>query len=367
MKFKCNTKELSAACQNVQKAVSVKSTMPSIAGILIEADSGIVKLTGYDLEMGITTQMNAVTEKDGKIIISAKILCEILRKLPGDYVEFESDERQMCQIKSGYSEFSVVGISADEFPELPIIDDGKKIDIECDILKSMIRQTVFSVAVLDNKPIYMGIKFEIKENEIKTIGLDGNRMAIRKEKISYSGENMSFVVPAKTLNEVVKLGDEQTQIISVIVNRKHIIFKIDDYCIISRLLEGDFLNYNAVIPNGNITKVQVKTQEFLQSIERTTIVVNDRLKSPVRCIFADDIIKISCINANVRVFDKIPAQIMGARVEIGFNGKFFLDALKAADCDEIIIEMNGTLNPIKITPVEGDSFLFIVLPVRLKN
>lgn len=367
MKFKCNTKDLSNACTNVQKAVSVKSTIPAIEGILLECENGILNLTGYDLEMGMTTSINALTEKNGKIVLNAKILGEIVRKLPGETVEFECDERQMCYINSGYSEFSIVGISADEFPELPVVEDGTVFELDAEVLKSMIRQTVFAVAVLDNKPVYMGIKFEISENEIKAIGLDGNRMAIRKEIINYNGPEETFIVPAKTLNEVLKINTDPDEKISIIVSKKHITFKVDTYYVISRLLVGEFLNYNAVIPKGNLTQVVIDTSEFLRSIERTSIVINDRLKSPVRCIFADDMIKISCINANVRVFDKIPADIVGARVEIGFNGKFFLDALKAVDCDKIKIEMNGTLNPIKVTPVEGDNFLFIILPVRLKG
>lgn len=367
MKFKCNTKELSAACSNVQKAVSVKSTIPAIEGILLEVSNGLVTVTGYDLEIGMTTSLNALTESDGKIVVNAKILCDILRKLPGEMVEFECDERQMCYIHSGYSEFSVVGIGAEEFPELPLVSVGTTISLPSETFKSMIRQTIFAVAVLDNKPVYMGIKFELSPGELKAVGLDGNRMAIRKENVPYTGEETTFIVPAKALSEVLKLSTEEDSEIIVIVNKKHITIKVGNYYIISRLLEGEFINYSSVIPTGNTTQVEIGTGELLESIERTTIVINDRLKSPVRCIFADDVIKVSCINANVRVFDKIPAEIVGTRVEIGFNGKFFLDALKAIDSDKVKVELNGTLSPIKISPVEGDDFLFIILPVRLKG
>ena len=214
----------------------------------------------------------------------------------------------------------------------------------------------------------MGVKFEIQNNKLKMIAVDGYRLAIREEIINYEGEDISFVVPSKTLNEIIKINiDENDNNIQFYLGKRHIVFKIGEYSIISRLLEGEFLNYKNAIPKGSTTQTVIATDELLRSIERTAVVIIDRLKSPVRCIFEDNEIRISCITSSVRVFDKIPASILGSRVEIGFNSKYFIDALKNTNCDEVKIELNGPLSPIKITPVDSEEFLFLVLPVRLKN
>ncbi len=368
MKFICNTNELSAACQAVAKAVSQKSSLPAIEGIFINAENNMLTITGYDLELGITTKIEANVEEEGAVIIEARKLCEIVRSMPLETISITCDERQMCYIKSGNTEFSIIGINAEEYPELPIVENGTELNLDTETFKKMIKQTVFACAVVDSKPVHMGVKFEISRNTMCMIAVDGFRLAIRKEKIKYTGEELNFVVPSKTLNEILKLtADENDSGIELYLGKRHIVFKIGNYSIISRLLEGEFLNYKSAIPNGCTTQTVIDTDVLLKSIERTAVVIVDRLKSPVRCIFGDDEIKISCITSNIRVFDKIPASVLGNRIEIGFNSKYFMDALKNADCDEVKIELSGPLSPIKITPVKSEEFLFLVLPVRLKS
>ena len=230
----------------------------------------------------------------------------------------------------------------------------------------MIRKTIFAVAVNDAKVIHTGIKFEIGNGEIKLVAVDGFRLAIRTEKIEYTGDPLSFVVPAKTLNEAVKLC-EDTDTVSISVAKRHIIFEIGDYSIISRLLDGEFLNYKEAIPKNVSTEVKVNVKMFIDSIERTSLLISDKLKSPLRCIFDENQIKISTVTSNGSANDKIPAVIDGSRTEIGFNNKYLLDALKVCDCDEVKVTLNGPLSPITVTPPDGDAFLFLVLPVRLKN
>lgn len=367
MKFICNTYELSSVCQTVQKAVSQKSSIPSLEGILIEAKEGKLALTGYDLEIGITTKISAVIEEEGSIILNAKMLCDIVRNMPAETITISYDERKMCYIKSGNSEFSLIGTDSEEYPELPSVENGTEIDIDTAVFSKMVKQTVFSCAVVDSKPVYMGVKFEMEENILRMIAVDGSRLAIRKENINYSGEPLNFVVPSKTLNETIRIAGELQDNIGIYLGHRHIIFKIGEYSIISRLLEGDFLNYRSAVPAGNKTQTVIKTDILREAIERTSVVIVDRLKSPVKCIFGDDEIKISCITSSVRVFDKIDASVLGEKCEIGFNSKYFIDALKNADCEEVKIELNGSLKPIKITSVDNDEFLFLVLPVRLKN
>lgn len=367
MKIQCNTKQLSDACLNVQRAVSTKSSIPAIEGILLTADNGVLSLTGYDLEVGITTQINIRIEEPGSIILGAKLFCDILRRLPDETVSIETDERQMAVISSGQAEYSLIGIAPDEYPELPNVEADDPIVISQNLLKEMVRQTIFAVSTNDAKPVHTGIKFEMTDNRIRLITVDGYRLAMRTENIVYTGEEKSFVVPAKTLNEVTKLLDDSDSPLEISVAKRHIIFSIESYTVISRLLDGEFLDYNSAIPTVSTTTVLVNTRKLTDMIDRTSLIITDRLKSPLRCIFSENSIKTSCITTIGKAMDQIDAKIEGTRVEIGFNNRYFLDALHAVDSDEVKIELNGALSPMKILPLEGESFLFLVLPVRLKS
>ena len=317
MKFVCGTAELSEACLNVQRAVSTKTSIPAVEGILIKAVSGQLILTGYDLELGINTAIKATVEEEGSIIINARILCDIMRKLPGESVRFESDARLLASIVSGNAKYSLIGMSAEEYPELPSVSGGYPIVINQGVLKDMVRQTIFAVAVNDSKIVHTGVKFDISGNILKLIAIDGFRLAVRKENIDYSGDDISFIVPAKTLSEIMKLMNDDDGTISLGVGKRHIVFEIGSYSVVSRLLEGEFLNYKSA----------------------------------------------SLGTAS----DSVSAEIEGDDVEIGFNNKYLTDALRVADTDEVNFKLNGPVSPIIILPPEGDSFLFLVLPVRIKT
>ena len=366
MKFICETETLSQACQNVQRAVSSKTSIPAVECILIKAASGELNLTGYDLEFGINTSINAKVEETGNILINARILCDILKKLPGETVSIEADERQLARITSGEAKYSIMGMSAEEYPELPSVTGGLPIVLQQGVLKEMVRQTIFAVAVNDTKIIHTGIKIEIAENTVRLIAVDGFRLAIRKETINYEGDSLSFVVPAKTLSEVVKLINDDKADISMGVGKRHIVFEIGDYSVVSRLLDGDFLNYKSAIPTTSTTSVRVNTRMLIESIERTSLIISDKITSPVRCFFNENTIKISSSTAIGTATDKIGANISGDAVEIGFNNRFLLDALRVSDTDEVKIDLNGAVSPILILPPENDSFVFLILPVRLK-
>ena len=208
MKIICNTARLNEACQNVQRAVSSKATMPIIEGILMKAAAGQVQLTGYDMDMGITTVQEARVEEEGAIVLNARLLCDILRRLPGETVSIEADARLQCTIRCGEVEYQLVGNDAKEYPELPTVSEEVPVIIDSETLEKMVKQTIFAVSTNDTKVVHTGIKFEVSENTLKLIAVDGFRLAIRTEAINYTGEPLSFVVPAKTLSEVIKLINE---------------------------------------------------------------------------------------------------------------------------------------------------------------
>lgn len=357
---------MNEAVLNIQRAVSTKSSVPALEGILLRAEGEELTLCGYDLELGMTTAMEAKVEESGGIILSARLFGDIVRRLPAETMELSTDPKNITTIKSGPSEFSIVGIPAEEYPELPAISGETSIRLAHSVLKSMIRQTIFAVSESDAKPIHTGTLFELEEDRIRLVSVDGYRLAIREE-AAKCGEKNSFVVPGKTLGEVNKLLSDGDEELEILIGRRHIQFRIGSYCVISRLLEGEFLDYRAAIPTSSATEIVVSTRSMIDSVERVSLLITDRLKSPVRCVFEDNEIRVSCSTAIGRASDQIPARISGNPVEMGFNNRYLLDALRNAEGDEVRIQLNGPLSPMKILPREGGSFLFLVLPVRLKS
>lgn len=368
MKFTCNTRQLSEACQNVMRAVSTKVTIPTIEGILIECGSDTLSLTGYDFEFGINTTLEASVVEPGAIVINAKVISDIIRKLPDGNVTFDISGTSVSII-SGAAQYNIMGIDADDYPELPSVSGGYPIFLNEAILQSMISQTLFAVADNESsKPVHTGLKFELTLNQLRLVGVDGYRLAVRTETVKYDGEDISFIVPKKTIRELIKLmGTDNDKNISISVGKRHIVFDIDNYSIISRLLDGDFLDYNAAIPKSSTTTVLINTDDAISCIERTLPVIENDKKNPIRCLFDNDEMRVSTVSSLGRVVDYTHANVSGDRVEIGFNSKFVLDALHAADTAQVKIELSSAVSPAKVMPINDDGFLFLVLPMRLKN
>ena len=302
----------------------------------------------------------------GSSFCAATLSPRHLRSLPSDTVSIEADERLTCRIKSGDAEFTLIGIAAADYPELPSVESGFPIVLDSETLRDMIRKTIFATAENDVKVVHTGVRFEIGANQIRLVAVDGFRLAMRNEEIDYDGEEKIFVAPKKALNEVVKLtGGEET--IALNVGKRFIVFEIGSYRIVSRLLEGEFLNYRAAI-SGKVTgTVRVNTRLLIQSIERTSLIITDRTKSPIRCVFDEDMIRISSTTALGTAHDRVPCKSEGEHMEIGFNNRYLLDALRVCDADEVLVKIGSPILPILIVPTEGEDFLFLVLPVRLKT
>lgn len=365
MKITCDRTSIVEAVSNVQRAVSTKSCLTALEGILLKTLDDKIELCGYDLEIGITTTIDATIDEPGEIVISAKIFSDIIRRLPGKTIELNSDEKLVTTIKSEFSVFSLAGLSPNDYPDLPNVDSRAAFSINNNTLKSMIKQTIFAVSDSDAKPINTGTLFEICQGNINLVSVDGYRLAKRTEKIDIDSE-FKFVVPGKTLNEILKLIPENEENIDISVGKRHITFRVGNYNIISRLLEGEFLDYTAAIPTVYSTDITANTKTLIDSIERVSLVITDRLKSPIRCIFADNSVKISCITNIGKANDEAPLTMTGDNLEIGFNNRYLLDALKNTDTDEVRLQVNGPLSPMKVLPKEGEDFIFLVLPVRLK-
>ena len=366
MKFTVNKSDITEAVSNIQRAVSTKTSIPALEGILLSATETGLELCAYDLELGITTVIPAFVMEPGKAVLSAKLFSDIVRRTPAETVTVSVDEKNMATLESGYSRFSIIGIPAEEFPELPKLSDSTQISLPGALLKSMIRQTLFAIADSDAKPIHQGSLFSLENGILDVVSVDGYRLAVRREPVDFS-EDLSFVVPGKTLSELLKLIKDSEEPVEISAGRRHILFKIDNYTVISSLLEGEFLNYKAAIPPESQTEVILKTREAIDSVERVSLLITDRLKSPIRCLFDNNEVKLNCTTSMGRASDQLDVEMTGQSVEIGFNNRYLLEALRNTECDEVKVQLGGPLSPMKVVPKEGDSFLFLVLPVRLKS
>lgn len=366
MKIVCDKQELISAVSNVQRAVTGKSSISVLDGILLRAIGSQLLLAGYNLELGIMKTIEADVAQSGQIVLNARLFGDIVRKLPGDRVELETDDRYQTVIRSGEADFSIMGIDAAEYPELPTVADGDEISLVEETLKSMIRQTLFAVAQTDIRPVHTGVQFTVENHQLRLVAVDGSRLAIRCEAVD-SDLDTQFVVPGKTLSELLKLLGDGEELATMRVGRQHILTEIGGYSVISRLLEGDFLSYQKAIPPQVTTEIRVSTRALTDGVERASLVINDRVKSPLVCRFQQDSITISCTTPLGSAKDVIATDATdGQEEEMGFNSRFLLDALKNAETDEVRIQLNGPVSPMKILPVDGESFLFLVLPVRLK-
>lgn len=366
MKLTCEKTKLVEALSNVQRAVSQKSTIAALEGILITATNSELKLCGFNTELGITTVIPAIVTDSGTLVLNAKLLTEIVRKLPGDVLEIYVEDNLKTTVTCGQSKFELIGLDAEEFPSLPSVEDAMSLEVSVEMLRSMIRQTIFSVSESDTKPIHTGTLFEIRDKALTLVSVDGYRLALRKEPIKEDLE-LNFVVPGKTLREVLRVMPDDNETVKISAGMTHIVFSVGDYTVVSRLLDGEFLDYHSTIPKKREIEVMVKTNDFAESIERVSLLITDRLKSPVKCLFSKNHIHLSCRTSIGKADDEIPStSTSDEELEIAFNNKYMTDALKNSETDEIKITLNGPLSPIMLTNKDEKSFVFIVLPVRIK-
>lgn len=367
MKFVCNKNEISEAIGNVSKAVSSKSPIPALEGIKLKLNGNLLELTGYDLEIGIRTQISVKSEDNAEYVINARLFNEIIRKMPCDEICIEINENMNASIVCGLVQYNISAMSAEEYPELPSFDREKSMELPQSMLRNMINQTIYAVSTSDNKPILTGELFDIdEEGNFSMVALDGFRLAVRNEKIECSSRH-SFVVPSKALAETARLLKDDDSRCQLYTNGKHIIFDISGYLVFSRLLDGEFHNYKLSIPSDFSTEIIIKTRELAEALDRCTLLISEKNKSPIVCKFADGQLSLSCQTPIGRISDELEVEINGNPVTVGFNNRFAIEALRAADTDKIRLQMNGSNRPIKILPMMGDSFTYLLMPVTLRN
>ncbi len=367
MKFSMDRNTLSDALVNASKASSSRSPIPALEGVLINLKEGVITVTGYDLEMGIKCKVSPTTaEEEGEIVVNAKIFGEMIRKMPAGAVDISTDKSGNITLRSGSVVFNVVGVSGDQYPNIPELRNDITFYIDEHILKSMIRQTFHAIATTDIKPVHMGSKFHIEDNVLSVVSVDGVRMAKRVEPVEYN--DIDFVVPSKTLGELMRmLSDESNdKKVAICIDRNQICFSKDDYMIISRLLEGNFIDYDRIMNFEEKSTAIVKASEFAQSLDRTLLLNTERYKCPVICTFDNDNLDIEIKTSLGKMSDNFAIKYGGEKLEIAFNAKYMIDALRNSECDEVKLQFTGPLSPIRIKPLDGESFVGIVLPVRNK-
>lgn len=367
MIFRCGKEQLLSLLTTASRAVTTKSSMPLLECLLLHADGVALTVTGYDLTMGIRTTLQVNVEEPGKILLNARLLVDIVRKLPNDEVYLQSDPNLMTTIKCGRSVFNLMAMNADDYPTLTEVSTNVRLTLQQGVLKSMIARTIFSVSDNAAKPIHTGCLFELGEDGLDVVALDGCRLSVRHEEVGQGMEPLKFVVPSPSLREVERILTEDEAEVSIFPDEKNIQFQIGDTVLITRLLEGEFLNYHAAIPKSFQHTVKVERQDLVSGIERVSLIASEKLKNPVRLQFEHSIIQLSCITALGRSYDECAIDGDVTDLEIGFNNRYLLEALRAAQDDRIRMQLSGPFNPILITPLEGDKYTYMVLPIRLKN
>lgn len=366
MKFFCSKDIILNAVSAASKAASSKSTVQALEGLLLELDNNVLTITGYNLEIGIRTEIPVENGVNGSTVINARMLSDIIRKMPSGTLEFDIDDGKSAKISLGETELSVMCMRADEYPPVPQTGSDNGFSMPQKILKSMITQTKYACATTDTKPALTGCLFEIKDKVLNVVAVDGVRIARRQENIDY--DNISFIVPAKTLEELIHLlSDDDKKNVSICIDKNQISFEVDNYTMISRLINGEFMEYEKHFVCDESITAEIKCREIIEVLERAMLFFNDKNKAPLRCEFKGDSLIISCSGFLGKINDKIGIKYNGEPIEIGFNPKFLLDAFKATDCDTVkMILTSKPVSPIIIVPMEGREFTFLLLPMRLK-
>ena len=371
MKIICEKDKILKALNSVTKAVASKTTMPILEGILIQTNDNEVKLTTYDLEIGIEYIIECEVKEQGATVVNAIMFSEIIRKLPDTEIDIELNEKNLLVIECEGSLYKLATMNPTEFPELPQINIENSIEIEQNALKDMIRKTIFAVSTEENRPIFTGCLFEITNNKLNLVAVDGFRLAWKSRFLQTKINDFTAVIPGRTLNEINKIILDSFDTIKIGVAKNQALFEMENCKIVTRLLDGEFLNYKSVIPSNWETRIRVNKNSLQDSFERISLIsassIEKEKKYPVKVSVDIGKITISCTNQTGEAKEEIYISTEGKNIEAGFNPKYFLDALRAIDDEEVFIDFGTSISPCIIRPVDEGDYIYMILPIRLKD
>ena len=371
MKIICEKEKLIKAINSVTKAVASKTTMPILEGILIQTNDNEVKFTTYDLEIGIEYIINADIKEQGATVVNAIMFSEIIRRLPDTEIDIYINDKNLLVIECEGSLYKLATMNPEEFPELPQINVENSIEIEQNTLKDMIRKTIFAVSTEENRPIFTGCLFEIKNNKLNVVAVDGFRLAWKSKFLQESVNDFTAVIPGRTLNEVNKIILDSYDKIKIGVAKNQALFEMDNCKLVTRLLDGEFLNYSSVIPENWETRIRVNKNNIQNCFERISLISSSSIekekKYPVKLSIDIGKITISCTNQTGDAKEEMFVETEGQNLEAGFNPKYFLDAIRAIDDEEIFIDFGTSISPSIIRPIEDGDYIYMILPIRLKE
>ena len=368
MRFTCEKSMLVTGLNITGRTVAQKSSLSVIEGILCKAGAGL-SLTGYNMETAITYQIDAEVSDPGECILPARLFGDIIRRLPEGPVTVVVDSNYKVSIRAGYASFTISAENAEDYPELPDVGSGRSISIPQSALKELIGGTIFAVSENQGRPIHTGVKFEVEDTTVTAVAVDGFRLARRTYHTEdATGRTMSFVVPAQGLKEVEKILTDSDENAAFTLGQKHILFQIGCATVICRLLEGDFLDWKRVVPTNCPIKLTAHVGDLTSSIERVGLIVSEKYKSPVRCVFGSQVLNLRTNTTIGAAEDQCSIAGDGKELEIGFNVRYLADALRAIPSEEVVLELTNGLSPIVLTPADNKyDYSYMVLPVRIKN
>lgn len=365
MRFECNRTDFLDALINCSRAAAQKSALAVIEGILMRASGNGLHICCYNLDMGIAKNIPAHIHRTGSAVMPMKLI-EMIRRLPGERVIIDCSEKLVVHIESDLTEFDIIAMPADDFPELPIVESEFSVQIEESKLRSIISQTSHAIYTNADKPIYTGALFEVDDGSLKVTTLDGCRVAIRNETVNSVGSS-KFIVPGKSLTDVSRLLSDSEETAEINVGKHNIVFLINGYSVVSRLLTGKFTDCSMLFNLSGSRTVKVKTADVLAAVERMALVISESYKSPVRCTFSENKIKFSCETPVGRADSVISSVSDDVSMTMGINNRFMVDAFKAVDTDEIRIMIVDRMRPMIILPPEGEHYKFLIMPLNLND
>lgn len=366
MKLSVEKENLLIAILAAQKAVASKTTMPMLENYHLILTGNILTVAATDLELGIEYKIPVEAEENGEVAVNANIFAEIIRKLPDSTVELSTNEQNLLIIECEGSLFNVVTTNCEDFPVFPEVNAEQTIKIKQNVLKEMIRKTIFAVGIDESRPVFTGCLIEKKNDMLNMVALDGFRLALQT-KVLIDGEPGDFkaIIPGRTLTEISKILSDTEEIVKIGVNKNQGVFEMPNCTAFTRVLEGEFLDYKQAIPKEKELRVTVDKNVLLDSLERAAVMSRDDKQLPVKITIAESLMVIQCAVQSGNVREEVVVESIGNSLEIGFNPKYLIDAVKNVDDGKVMLDFGSSISPCIIRPEAGEEYVYMVLPVRI--